>query len=51
MDIFEHKPHTKRPAIVHAALSLFAERGIEGASMRDIARNAGVREAAIYRHY
>ena len=51
MDILQQKPHTKRPAIVQAALSLFAERGCNGTSMRDIARAAGVQEAAIYRHF
>ena len=51
MEIFEHKPHTKRPEIVRAALSLFAEQGINGTSMREIAEAAGVREAAIYRHF
>ena len=51
MDILQQKPHTKRPAIVQAALSLFAERGLDGTSMRDIARAAGVQEAAIYRHF
>jgi AcrR family transcriptional regulator len=51
MKILEDKPDTKRPAIVRAATSLFAERGIDGTSMRDIAEAAGVREAAIYRHF
>ena len=51
MDILEQKPDTKRPAIVRAATSLFAEKGIDGTSMRDIAEAAGVREAAIYRHF
>jgi AcrR family transcriptional regulator len=51
MKILEHKPGTKRPAIVRAATSLFAERGIDGTSMRDIGEAAGVREAAIYRHF
>lgn len=51
MKTLERKPHTKRPVIVRAATSLFAERGIEGTSMRDIAGAAGVREAAIYRHF
>jgi AcrR family transcriptional regulator len=36
---------------VQVATSLFATRGIEGVSMRDIAEGAGVREAAIYRHF
>src|ERR1700730_1032571 len=51
MQTLEQKPGTKRPEIVRAATSLFAERGIDGTSMRDIAEGAGVREAAIYRHF
>jgi len=51
VDTLERKPDTKRPVIVRAATSLFAERGIDGTSMRDIAEAAGVREAAIYRHF
>ena len=51
MKILEDKRDTKRPAIVRAATSLFAERDIDGTSMRDIAEAAGVREAAIYRHF
>lgn len=51
MDILEKKPGTKRPAIVRAATLLFAERGIDGTSMREIAQSAGVRDAAIYRHF
>jgi AcrR family transcriptional regulator len=51
MDILEKKPGTKRPAIVRAATALFAERGIDATSMREIAEAAGVRDAAIYRHF
>lgn len=51
MDILRQKPNTKRPEIVQVATSLFATRGIDGVSMRDIATAAGVREAAIYRHF
>jgi AcrR family transcriptional regulator len=51
MDILRQKPNTKRPEIVQVATSLFAARGINGVSMRDIANAAGVREAAIYRHF
>src|SRR5262249_26799717 len=51
MDILRQKPNTKRPDIVQVATSLFAARGIDGVSMRDIANAAGVREAAIYRHF
>src|SRR5262249_3701777 len=51
MDILQQKTNTKRPTIVQVATSLFAARGIDGVSMRDIAHAAGVREAAIYRHF
>ncbi len=51
MDILQQKTNTKRPTIVQVATSLFAARGIDGVSMRDIAQAAGVREAAIYRHF
>ncbi len=51
MNALEQKPGTKRPVIVRVATALFAERGIDGTSMRDIAEAAGVREAAIYRHF
>jgi len=51
MDILQQKANTKRPTIVQVATSLFAARGIDGVSMRDIANAAGVREAAIYRHF
>jgi AcrR family transcriptional regulator len=51
MRILEEKKGTKRPAIVAAATSLFARRGVDATSMRDVADAAGVREAAIYRHF
>jgi AcrR family transcriptional regulator len=51
MDILLEKPGTKRPTIVRTATSLFARRGIDGTSMRDVADAAGVREAAIYRYF
>ncbi len=51
MKILQEKPGTKRPTIVRAATSLFARRGIDGTSMRDVADAAGVREAAIYRYF
>ncbi len=51
MDILEKKPTTKRPVIVRAATALFAKRGVDATSMRDIAEAAGVREAAIYRYF
>lgn len=51
MNILQQKTNTKRPDIVRTATSLFATRGIDGTSMRDIAQAAGVQEAAIYRHF
>lgn len=40
-----------RTRITAAALQLFAERGIDGTSVRDIALAAGVAEGALYRHF
>ena len=37
--------------VLHAALALFGERGIEGASMDRIATAAGVSKATIYNHW
>jgi len=51
MEILAEKPNTKRPTIVRVATSLFASRGIDGTSMRDVSDAAGVREAAIYRYF
>ena len=51
METLKKKPDTKRPVIVRVATSLFSKKGIDGTSMRDIAEAAGVREAAIYRHF
>ena len=51
MEVLKQKPGTKRPAIVAAATSLFASKGVDGTSMREVADAAGVREAAIYRHF
>ena len=51
MDILKEKPDTKRPVIIRVATTLFAKRGVDATSMRDIADAAGVRDAAIYRHF
>jgi AcrR family transcriptional regulator len=51
MRILRQKPDTKRPVIAAAATSLFAKRGVDATSMRDVAEAAGVREAAIYHHF
>ena len=40
-----------RDRILHESLTLFAERGIDGTSVRDIAHAVGVAEAALYRHF
>lgn len=40
-----------RPKIERAALKLFVGEGIDGATTRDIAEQAGVSEGALYRHY
>ena len=38
-------------AILQAALDLFIERGVEGASIEQIAKNAGVGKPTIYRRW
>ena len=56
------KPKTGRPVkapgekgtkekIFDAAIDLFAEKGYDGVSIRDIARAVGATEGTIYRHY
>lgn len=40
-----------RERISTAALQLFAEKGFDGTSVRDIARAAGIAEGALYRHF
>lgn len=37
--------------ILKASLELFARKGFEGVSVREIAREVGVRESALYKHY
>ncbi len=45
------RAHSKKAEIVRAALQMFAEKGIRGATIRDIAEAAGVTEGALYRHF
>jgi len=45
------RPHNKRDELTTAALHLFAEKGIRGTTVRDIADAAGVTEGALYRHF
>lgn len=37
--------------IMEVALQLFSEKGFAGVSVRDIAKEVGVRESALYKHY
>src|SRR5881398_3445581 len=41
----------RRRTILDAALRQFAERGYDGASVDDIAADAGINVAIIYRHF
>lgn len=41
----------RRGEILDAALSVFAERGYESGSLREIAERVGVSEPALYRHF
>ena len=47
------RPRSKQAhdKVLHAALDLFAERGIEAASMDAIAQASGVSKATIYNHW
>ena len=62
MSVKRVKPKTGRPAkvpgekatkekIFDAAIDLFAERGYDHVSVRDIARAVGLTEGAVYKHY
>lgn len=37
--------------IFQSALSLFAQKGYDGVSIRDIAKSVGIKESSIYNHY
>jgi AcrR family transcriptional regulator len=41
----------RRGEILDAALAVFAEKGYEGGTMREIAARLGLTEPALYRHY
>lgn len=45
------RPNDTRARIEAAALALFAAKGVDGASTRDIAKAVGVTEGALYRHF
>lgn len=40
-----------RQRLEHAALTVFVERGIDGATTKEIAQRAGMAEGNLYRHY
>ncbi len=40
-----------RKIILEKSLILFSERGYDGVSVRDIAREVGIRESALYKHF
>jgi AcrR family transcriptional regulator len=42
---------TARARIRHAAIRLFADRGIDGTTVRDIAREAGVSPGLLRHHF
>lgn len=45
------RPVTKLPRIEATAIRLFANRGLGQVTIKDIAREAGCAEGALYRHY
>ncbi|KOP69083.1 transcriptional regulator [Bacillus sp. FJAT-18019] len=47
------KPHvdSKKKDILQAAMKLFAEKGVDGVSVKEIGAEAGVTDAAIYKHF
>ena len=44
------KRNTKEDILI-AALNLFAEKGFDGVSVRDIAEEVGIRQSSLYKHY
>ncbi len=49
--IEKNKETTKLPMVMRAAIKLFVKKGIDGTTIKDIAREAGVAEGALYRHF
>lgn len=45
------QPEQRREEIVQAAIRLFCEKGYEGTTIRDIAREVGVAEGLIYHYF
>ncbi|MDR2043282.1 MAG: TetR/AcrR family transcriptional regulator [Clostridium sp.] len=40
-----------KEVILTVALKLFSERGYDGVGIRDILKEIGIRESALYKHY
>jgi len=51
MIIDSKKAKTKLPQVMRAAIHLFMKKGIDGTTIKEIAREAGVAEGALYRHF
>jgi AcrR family transcriptional regulator len=49
--IDDNKLNTKLPKVMRAAIRLFVSKGIDGTTIKDIAREAGVAEGSLYRHF
>ena len=47
----KEKQQLTRTAIIEAAVTQFAERGVEGSSLESIARHAGLTQGAIYSNF
>lgn len=45
------KENTVLPSVLRAAVHLFVKQGYEGTTIKDIAREAGASEGALYRHF
>jgi AcrR family transcriptional regulator len=53
MEVIMPKNGTRdtKEVILTTALKLFSERGYDGVGIRDIAKEIGIRESALYKHY
>ncbi|MDY6820014.1 MAG: TetR/AcrR family transcriptional regulator [Deferribacterota bacterium] len=51
LDFKNHERKVKRSIIIRAALKVFSEKPVQKVSMREIAINAGISHASIYRYF
>ncbi|MCC0697196.1 TetR/AcrR family transcriptional regulator [Clostridioides sp. ES-S-0048-02] len=49
--IMQKKVRDTKKVILKVALKLFSERGYDGVGIRDISKEIGIRESALYKHY